>query len=367
MNYEDYYTKVHGGWLGRLVGSQLGTPLEFKPYRYINWKYCSKGTKDITYYVHNINPKAVNDDEIYEIIGLLALEIKGLDISANDIAHLWNKLLYKKQYTAEKVALNNIRKGIYPPDSGSLKYGNIWYDAIGAQMKADIWGLISPGCPKIAAEYAQIDGSVTHQGVGIDGEIFLAAMVANAFEVSDIPTLISSSLEILPKTSEYRKFIEKCIEIYHKNPKWRDGRTQMLHEWDKIRIQLKNQADSWYRKNHYLGFWNFLHVLPNAGVITLSLFYGSNDITDPFGRPICIAGMMALDTDCNCGNIGTVMGTILGADKLPNKWISPLNNEFHTCVKDYEDWKISELSRRIAKMGVKVMKGKCPEKSITER
>lgn len=37
MNYEEYYNKVHGGWLGRLEGSQLGNPLEFRPYHHINW------------------------------------------------------------------------------------------------------------------------------------------------------------------------------------------------------------------------------------------------------------------------------------------------------------------------------------------
>ncbi|MBN2157191.1 MAG: hypothetical protein JW776_14195 [Candidatus Lokiarchaeota archaeon] len=54
---------------------------------------------------------------------------------------------------------------------------------------------------------------------------------------------------------------------------------------------------------------------------------------DPFSRPICLAAMMALDTDFNCGNIGTVMGTIFDAENIPKRWITPLNNEFYTYVK----------------------------------
>ncbi|MHA1453456.1 MAG: ADP-ribosylglycohydrolase family protein [Promethearchaeota archaeon] len=364
MNNKEYYNKVHGGWLGRVVGSQFGTPLEFRPYGFTQKKYCENGTKDIAYYVKEPNPKAVNDDEIYEILGLLALEEKGVNITSKDLAQYWNKYLYKAQYTAEKAALNNIRRGIFPPDSASEENGNFWYDAIGGQMKADIWGLIAPGCPKIAAEYAEIDGSVAHQGVGIDGEIYLAAMVANAFEVSDIPTLIHSSLEVLPVESEYRKFVEKCIQIAETYPDWRSGREKMLEEWNIIRTHLRSQAKSWRRRRLFLKYFHGVHVLPNAGIIVLSLLYGANDEKDPFGRPICIAGMMAMDTDCNCGNIGTIMGVLYGAKNIPNRWIAPLHDEFHTYVKGHGDWTISELSQRIADMGVKVMQEKCSESSI---
>ncbi|TFG21310.1 MAG: ADP-ribosylglycohydrolase family protein [Promethearchaeota archaeon] len=366
MKFAEYYDKVHGGWLGRVVGSQLGAPLEFLPFKYTQWKYCDKGTKEIDYYIKKPNPQAVNDDEIYEILGLLALEEKGVNITSKDIAQHWDEKLYKAQYTAEKAALKNIRKGIFPPDSASNDNGNFWYDAIGGQMKADIWGLIAPGCPKIAAKYAEIDGSVAHQGVGIDGELYLAAIVANTFETSDLPTLIQQSLEVLPLESEYRIFVEKCIQIAEKYPNWRNGRKKMVEEWNIIRTQLRSEAKSWRRRRLFLKYFHGVHVLPNAGIIVLSLLYGANDKKDPFGRPICIAGMMAMDTDCNCGNIGTIMGTLYGADKIPKKWTKPLRDEFHTYVKGHEDWKISELSDRIAKIGVKVMKAKCPEKSITE-
>lgn len=93
---------------------------------------------------------------------------------SGDIAREWDKRLYKMQFTAERAALKNIRKGIMPPDCASEANGNIWYDAIGGQMKADIWGLIAPNCPEIAARYAEIDGKVAHQGVGVEGEIFVA-------------------------------------------------------------------------------------------------------------------------------------------------------------------------------------------------
>jgi ADP-ribosylglycohydrolase len=359
---DTYYEKAHGAWLGRVAGSHFGTPLEFRPYSHIQRKYCDRGRSEITGYLRPVDPGQVNDDEIYEIVGLVVLESKGLDISAEDIAREWDRRLYGKQYTAEKVALDNIRKGLMPPDCASEANGNIWYDAIGAQMKADIWGLIAPGLPKVAARYAGIDGQVAHQGVGIDGEIFVAGLIANAFVESDVRELIAKSLQLLPPHSGYRQFIEKTVAIQRKHASWRPARAEMMQEWFKIRSQLRS-ASALKRRAIFLNwFLSGLHVLPNAGIIALSLLYGADDPVDPFGRVVCLGGMMALDTDCNCGNLGTIMGVILGAGGIPAAWKDPLQDTFHTLVKGYERWRISELAERICQLGSKVLAAECPEK-----
>jgi ADP-ribosylglycohydrolase len=137
MDYDTYYDKVHGAWLGRVAGSHFGAPLEFRPFSSIQKKYCAGGQKEITGYVKPVDADQVNDDEIYEIVGLVTLEAKGVDITSEDIAREWDRRLYKMQFTAERVALKNIRKGIMPPDCASEANGNIWYDAIGGQMKAE--------------------------------------------------------------------------------------------------------------------------------------------------------------------------------------------------------------------------------------
>ncbi|MFX0102139.1 MAG: ADP-ribosylglycohydrolase family protein [Candidatus Hodarchaeota archaeon] len=364
MDDSAYYNKVHGGWLGRVAGSHFGAAIEFRPYWYIQKKYCNSGKEELKSYVKEPNPEAVNDDEIYEIIGLLTLEEKGIDITSSDIAEGWNKYLYGKQFTAERVAIKNIRKGIYPPDSSSKEHGNIWYDAIGGQMKADIWGLIAPGCPNVSADYAKIDGEVAHQGIGIEGEVFIAAIIANAFYESDLKKILLKSLKQLPTESVYSKFVRDTIEIHEKHDAWRTARKEMLRKWHEIRQTLRKSA-SRLRKHLFLNKWvSAVHVLPNAGIITLSLLYGANDEEDPFGRPICIAGMMGLDTDCNCGNIGTIMGTILGAENIPESWTNPLEDTFNTLVKGHDHWKISQLARRICDAGKTVLKEKCPGELI---
>jgi malate/lactate dehydrogenase len=68
--------------------------------------------------------------------------------------------------------------------------------------------------------------------------------------------------------------------------------------------------------------------------------------------------MMGYDTDCNCGNIGAILGAQLSADNIPSKWSEPLQDTFSTYVKGYEKWKISELARRIANIGEKLVEAK---------
>ena len=52
------------------------------------------------------------------------------------------------------------------------------------------------------------------------------------------------------------------------------------------------------------------------------------------------------DTDCNGATAGSVMGTILGAKALPEKWIGPLRDRISSIVVGYTDTRISRLARR---------------------
>jgi ADP-ribosylglycohydrolase len=362
ISRKEYYNRVLGSWIGRIAGDYVGAPLEFMPYFDIKRKYGK-----ITYYPEPIDLNYVNDDEMYEICALIALEKYGIYIKAEDIARQWVDLLYKYNYTAEKIALKNLKSGILPPESSTLN--NVYYDAIGAQMRADIWGQIAPGCPKIAKYFAEIDGSISHAGIGIEGEIYVAILIAQAFFEKDIEMNILEALRFLPDEDEslYTQMIITAHNIYRELPNdIKKARRKLIKHWNKVKEGLINNI----AKNDKKRF-SFLteiipgvqtpdvHVLPNIGIIILSLLYGKEDRKDPLGRSICISAMMGLDTDCNCGNIGAILGAQIGYNEIPSKWSEPLQDEFSTCVKGYEKWKITELASRIYKIGLNVIKEKC--------
>ncbi|TXT61907.1 MAG: hypothetical protein BAJALOKI1v1_1080009 [Promethearchaeota archaeon] len=360
LTKEEYYNKVYGSWLGRISGDFVGAPLEFKPYTLIKLFY-----GELEYYPKPIDVDYVNDDEMYEICSLVALEAasekKGINLTSKDIAQEWVNLLYKKNFTAEKVALKNLRAGIPPPASG--KYRNIYYDAIGAQMRADIWGQISPGLPQIASKYAELDGCISHAGIGIEGEQFIAIMIAQAFFQADIRKNIDTALKYLPSAREslYSRMVKLAIHLWKRYPKdFRTARQKLIQHWHDMRrnIIIANESKFSERSIKFLNrFVSGVHVLPNAGIITLALLYAANN-EDPLGRSIGLAASMGLDTDCNCGNIGAIIGAQIGANKIPSKWKVPLQNTFSTYVKGYEKWAIDKLAKRICNIGLKVVEKK---------
>ncbi|MFX1573787.1 MAG: ADP-ribosylglycohydrolase family protein [Promethearchaeota archaeon] len=364
IRYKDYYNKVFGAWLGRVVGDFIGAPVELSSHDKIKEKY-----GEITDYIEPIDLTQVNDDEMYEIIALIALEKYGIEVKAEQIALEWVNLLNREDmvFTAEKIALNNLKAQIKPPQSGTLN--NVYFDFIGAQMRADIWGLITPGCPDLAKHYAELDGSISHAGIGIEGEIFIAVLISQAFFEENIRQNINKALQYISpeQDSLYTQMVKKSLEIYETYPNdFRTARNILIREYwlTEVLEEVINSStilpiERRILLNTRIGS---VHVLPNIGIIILSLLYGVQDQNDPFGRSICVAAMMGYDTDCNCGNIGAIMGVQLGADKIPAKWKDPLQDTFTTYVEGYEKWKISELAQRIVNVGEKVIHNKAIER-----
>ncbi|HOJ22665.1 MAG TPA: ADP-ribosylglycohydrolase family protein, partial [Armatimonadota bacterium] len=51
-------------------------------------------------------------------------------------------------------------------------------------------------------------------------------------------------------------------------------------------------------------------------------------------------------TDCNGATAGSVLGTLLGANALPEAWVAPLNDRLHSIVTGFSETRLSELAQR---------------------
>lgn len=80
----------------------------------------------------------------------------------------------------------------------------------------------------------------------------------------------------------------------------------------------------------------------NACLITAGLLWGEGDFTATVG----LAVQGGWDTDSNAATAGSVVGTVLGAAKLPNHFIEPLQDRTRSAVFGYDNSRISELARR---------------------
>jgi ADP-ribosylglycohydrolase len=267
-----------------------------------------------------------DDDTSYQIIALHALGTYGPDLSCKQIGREWlEHCPVISDRLAEGIALKWMREGTLPPKSGQHSSG----EAVGGQMRGEIWGLLCPGRPDLAAEYARRDAVVSHCKNGVYGEQFIAAITSAAFVESDVRKLIDTGLSVIPSDSEYASVVRWMISSHDRNPEWRDTLKDLIDKYP-------HTCDPVYAE---------------AGIVALALLYGNGD----FSKSICIAASCGSDTDCNTANVGAILGCIHGARAIPARWTGPIDDTFRCFAKGLEDWKISELSKRICADGRRVM------------
>lgn len=189
----DLEKKIFQGWQGQIAGAAFGSPLEGYSGAQIRNVY---GVVDS----YLTTPETLNDDVVYELVFLDALEKYGQTLNSRLLALEWlRKIPYA--YSAEEVALKNLQEGIFPPQSGSWR--NPYSDWIGAQMRGMICGMIAAGKPLEAARFAHLDAVISHSANGVYGEMFSALLTSLAFIESDLPALVEQAIAYLPQKSEY--------------------------------------------------------------------------------------------------------------------------------------------------------------------
>lgn len=266
-----------------------------------------------------------DDDTSYEIVALHALERYGPGLTSRQIAAEWlGHVPHIPEELAEGRALQRLRQGLMPPESGRHGSG----EAIGGQMRGEIWGLVCPGRPDLAAEYARRDAEVSHRDNGVYGEQFVAAMTSAAFIEPDPHRLIEAGLRQIPPGSRYAGVIREVIAWHRQHPDWRETRRLVLDTYPAICNPVYGEA----------------------GIVALALLYGGGD----FERTITIAARCGNDTDCNTATVGALLGCITGAAALPPKWTGPVDDEFRCFARGLEQWRITDLSRRICSAGRQV-------------
>jgi ADP-ribosylglycohydrolase len=314
--------RIHGGWLGKNIGGALGGPFEGWTRQRIAQAY-----GEITDYVKK-PPSTLNDDTAYEIVALRVVEQKGRDFTARDLGLEWVERI-PTSYTAERVAIENLKRGIMPPDCALTD--NPYREWIGAQMRGEVWGLLCPGRPADAVEYAYRDAVVSSERNGVYGELYDAALVAAAFVESDPRRLVALGLGFVPARSRFAEVVRDSIA-------WCDESSSWLEAWEKA-------------ERSHAGRYHPVHTFPAICAVVIGLLFGKGD----FERSTCITAMCGLDTDCSAGQTAAIMGVILGASAIPPKWKDPIGDDFETFVVGYERLKTSEvaewtwrLSRKLA-------------------
>lgn len=314
----DYVERCYAGWLGKIAGVRLGAPIEGWTYEKIR-RVLGENVWD---YIVDYDEFAADDDTNGPLFFQRALEDYACseELTAAQIGRTWlNYTPYEHGFywwggygvSTEHTAYLNLRAGIEAPRSGSIEQnGRTVAEQIGGQIFIDCWGLCNPGDPQRAARFARKAASVSHDGEGIYGGQFVAACVAAAFTAHDVREVIEAGLSVIPEDCGYRRMARDVIAFWERCPDdWR-ACFDFVHDH--------------YGYDKYAGA---CHIIPNSAVMILSMLYGGGD----FGRTICICNMCGWDTDCTAGNVGAIMGVLVGIQGIDyDKWLRPIH-DFLAC------------------------------------
>jgi len=309
-----YFQKTYAGWMGKIIGIRMGSPIEGWTHEKIRETY-----GEIDYYKSEYNDYAADDDSNGPAFFIRCLSDFSADkkpITVEQMGETWLNYVSSHRgffwwggygISTEHTAYENLKSGITAPRSGSiLQNGQAVSEQIGGQIFVDSWGFVFPANPSLAADYAQMMVSVSHDGDGIVGGRFIAACISAAYCSSSIAEVIQKSLLVIPETSHYAFVVREIVSFYGKDEK---------KDWKRcLSFVQKTFGYDKYPGN--------CHIIPNAAIILLSLLYGEED----FGKSQLICNTCGWDTDCNAGNVGSILGVFKGIEGIEQKWIDPIRD-----------------------------------------
>jgi len=334
-----FQDKMKGGWLGQMIGVGWGQPTEFK----VNGAIMRDDQ------MPPWNPGMVNqhgnDDCYVEMTFMKTLETYGFDVSirqagidfANSGYPLWH---------ANNAGRSNLCKGIAPPDSGHPQF-NKCADDIDYQIEADFSGIISPGMPNQVIALSEIFGRLMNYGDGRYAGQFIGGMYAEAYFESDIVKVIEAGLACVPADSQYAEMVRDMLKWYKENPT----------DWEKTWQLVEDKYHKDPKYTHGLcskpgldqqGRRGSIDAKLNGAYVIMGLLYGKGD-PDKTMRIACRCGQ---DSDCNPANAGGVYFAVLGASKIPARFVEQLDLRAKYSHTDYTVPKVYEVSEMLVRRAV---------------
>jgi len=366
------YDRLHGAWLGRCGGCALGKPVELiglcppAAVRQKTWRDIKRyltaideAEWPIRDFIPEHSPAAgemtkliapdstrehithmESDDDIrYTVLGQLVLAEKGAAFTTEDVADKWlQNLPYRAVCTAETQAYRNLitRYDTHESTQWSVAANGVDWDWvathlnpyrewIGAQIRVDSYGYAAPGQPALAAEFAWRDARLSHTKNGIYGAMACAAMIAAAFATDDVKQVVAAGLGEIPATSRVHQEMLQIVALCESHN----------NQWEAYEAVFDGICD-------LLGHYSAIHTNNNLGVIVASLLLSGGD----YHRGITASVMAGFDTDCNGATVGSILGAMNGASKLPAQWTARLNDTLKSGIAEYHPVAISECAKR---------------------
>ena len=281
-------SRLLGCWLGKSIGGTLGLPAE--------------GLMDRLHYtfyepVPTVAPP--NDDLELQLVWLhLVEQNKSGELTAQDFAKAWIDNIHYMWDEYGRCRWN-LRRGVPPEACGTFE--NWFVSGMGSPIRSEIWACLFPGDPASAAYYAALDASLDHGIEGIAGEVYFAVIQSLVLGGVSLEDALEQGSAGLPADSETAQAVALVRRLYDEGMEVWGCREKLLREH---------------------GHDNFTHAPLNIALTVWAMLYGEGD----FSETILYAVNGGYDTDCTAATAGAILGMVIGAENIPDKWKAPIGN-----------------------------------------
>ena len=327
LDYQTYYDRILGGWIGKSLGGIIGAPYE-----------CHKQFNKANY--DNLWPKELypNDDLDIQVVWLEALQEIGITPTSRQLAEFWQERCF---YTCCEygIFIDNLEHGIYPPLSGTWN-NQFFQNSEGCPIRSEIWGFISPNNPALAMKYAANDGCLDHGTISIELEQFLSVAASEAFFANDPVELFERVCTLVPPNN--------AGSILYKGVKALCEKHQDEYElWLNI-VRKYGDADG-------------TKALINNAFAMMALFKGGNDFKEIMR--LCI--QIGWDVDCSCATAGALWGAIHGSKAFPQEFLDKMGKTLIcACDIKHKYTALTDFAAETAAIGIEVAQLLNPEIEI---
>jgi len=297
INRDVYLNKVKGCFIGKNIGGTVGGPFEGK-----------REMQNISGFTTAKGEPLPNDDLDLQLVWLQAVEDEGPQhIDSETLGEYWLSFI-TPHWNEYGICKTNMERGMMPSIAGDME-NNIWKHSNGAWIRTEIWASLCPGAIDSAVKYSMEDAMVDHgTGEGTAAAAFVAALESAAYFENDIEKLIDIGLSKIDPNSRLHSTIALVRKEFYAGKDYATVRNEV--------VELnKDIGDGWFQAPNNIAF------------VVIGLLYGKGD----FKKSMITAVNCGDDTDCTAATVGSILGIIYGADKIPADWKEYIGERIITC------------------------------------
>lgn len=222
-------------------------------------------------------------------------------------------------------AIENLRRGLSPPESGRFTVMN---DDDGAAMRVAPIGVYRAGDPEGAARLAEIDACISHDGDGVAAAKAVAASTAVAMADGTVEEIVSAGLRQMEAGSWLEHATREAMEICDRagtvERAYHELHTQLWSPEHSASAEAIPQVYALFRLT--------------GGDFRSGLLWSAN-----FGR----------DADTIAALTSSLCGALHGVGVIPDPWVEQVRRPGAVCLEFTGEEDIVALAKELAELGLR--------------